>query len=135
MLAVHKFFRQCRHVYLNVTVPYMFCSYRQSIVFVMTPSRICVVDDGFRMLPSMDDLVKYTALMKRLLEELCIPFYLIEDMDQQLRTEFVLNVIKPKLSSQFWKSLWFLHCLIKEDRTEQLWFLHRRKKSERNKSS
>lgn len=69
----------------------------------MAPSRTCAVDDGFRMLPSMDDLVNYTTLMKRLLEELYIPFHLIEDMDQQSRTEFVLSVIKPKLYSQYHK--------------------------------
>lgn len=72
--------------------------YRKSVVFVVAPNECCVVDDGFRMKPSLDDLSEYTDFMKRLFDLLDIRFHLIEETDQQLRTKLVLDIIKPLLS-------------------------------------
>lgn len=71
--------------------------YRKSVVFVVAPKECCVIDDGFRMEPSLADLNMYTDFMKRLFQLLDIPFHLIEETDQQLRTKLVLDIIKPLL--------------------------------------
>lgn len=74
------------------------CSYRKSVVFVVAPKECCVVDDGFRMKPSLDDLSEFTDFMKRLFDLLDIRFHLIDETDQLLRKKLVLDIIKPLLS-------------------------------------
>lgn len=71
--------------------------YRKSVVLVIAPQECCVVDDGFRMKPSLTDLNMYTEFMKRLFKLLNIRFHFIEEADRQLRTKLVLDIITPLL--------------------------------------
>lgn len=99
-----------RTIILSLHNDVLCSSYRKSVVFVVAPKECCVIDDGFRMAPSLADLNAYTHFMKCLFQLLDIPFHLIEETDPQLRRKLVLDIIKPLLLGKYKSTTANNHC-------------------------
>ena len=73
---------------------------RDSLVFVLTPHPECMEDDGIRRRPDIQELNLFTQKMFSLLDELKIPFKIIEVLDRQSRLKQVIEEvlkIKPQV--------------------------------------
>lgn len=69
-------------------------------MFVLTPHPECMVDDGIRRCPNIQELNLFTQKMFSLLDELKIPFKVIEVLDRQSRQKQVIEEvlkIKPQV--------------------------------------
>lgn len=72
--------------------------YKQSLIFVLTPHKECLVDDGFRLMASLDELQHFTNVMQLTLDELKIPYITIEQLDREKRVQIVMEHIDRKLT-------------------------------------
>ena len=64
-----------------------------SHLFVITPNRECIEDDGVRMKPKLEELQKFTDCMKKTLEENAISFKEIDVLDLEERVKVVRDTV------------------------------------------
>jgi predicted ATPase len=62
-----------------------------SYIFVITPNRECIKDDGVRLQPKLEDLQKFTQCMKKTLRENAIRFHEIDVLDIEERVKRVVE--------------------------------------------
>ena len=67
--------------------------YRNSLVFVVQPFPECLCLDHIRLVPKMDELVEYTIKMEAVLQEMEIPYTLIDVLNLKERVEIVKQKI------------------------------------------
>ena len=62
---------------------------------MIEPQPECLVDDGFRMRPSMDELNEFTRLMIQIMNELGVKYHVIRHLDPNDRCQFIIKTCWP----------------------------------------
>jgi nicotinamide riboside kinase len=74
--------------------------YRKSVVFVITPKQECMVDDGTRMVPKLDELMDLHIIICKLLNESGIYYTELNTANLEERvstaTKIVLSALHKK---------------------------------------
>lgn len=67
--------------------------YKNSLVFVVRPYPECLQTDEIRLVPKMEELLNYTKMMEKVLQENEIPYTVIDVLDLKKRVDIVKEKI------------------------------------------
>lgn len=67
--------------------------YKKSLVFVVRPYPECLQTDDIRLIPKMEELLNYTNIMEKVLQENEIPYTVIDVLDLTKRADIVKEKI------------------------------------------
>jgi len=67
--------------------------YKNSLMFVVRPYPECLQTDDIRLVPKMEELINYTNIMEKVLQENDIPYTVIDVLDLKKRVDIVKEKI------------------------------------------
>ncbi|XP_031565696.1 uncharacterized protein LOC116300872 [Actinia tenebrosa] len=73
--------------------------YQSSLVFVIKPFPECIVEDGVRLRPNINEMNDFTTTMENLLYQLSIPYTIINVLDLKERVKIVQSEINKRQKS------------------------------------
>ena len=77
--------------------------YKNSLVFVVRPYPECLQTDDIRLVPKMEELLNYTNIMEKVLQDNEIPYTVIDVLDLTKRADIVKEKILEYKGLKFTK--------------------------------